>query len=101
MRQKMIKKRNLEVNLVPQIRKTNDKIQDLMSNHLLNKWKINQIAYNKVMGMIVSAKSLSKNLRERRSRKDLIERRLLAEIAHLRLAASSMIRKSVTLTLQF
>ena len=53
------------------------------------------------MGMIVSVKSLSKNLRERRSRKDLIERRLLAEIAHLRLAASSMIRKGGILTLQF
>ena len=99
MRTKMIKKRNLEANLVPQIRETDNNIQDLMSSHLLNKWKINQIAYNKVMGMIVSAKSLSKNLRERRSRKDLIEKRLLAEIAHLRLVASSMIRKGVILTL--
>ena len=53
------------------------------------------------MGMIVSVKSLSKNLRERRSRKCLVGRRLLAEIAHLRLVASRMIRKGVILPLQF
>ena len=53
------------------------------------------------MGMIVSVKSRSKKLREKRSRKYLIGRRLLAEIAHSMLVASRMIQKGVILTLLF